>query len=51
MLSSQPLACLTEAQLCEAFELEDDVKDHAQVQRGAAGEVNLGEVQLSEPFG
>ena len=41
----------SEAQLGEAFKLEDDVKDHAQVQLLAIGKVDLGEVQVSEPFG
>ena len=39
------------AQLGEAFKLEDDVKDHAQIQRFTVAKVDLSEVQLSKPFG
>ena len=44
-----PEAC--EAQFGEAFELEDDVKDHAQIQVSTVAKVDLGEVQVSKPFG
>ena len=39
------------AQLGEPFKLEDDVEDHTQVQLPALAKVDLGEVQLSKPFG